>query len=251
MVALSVENISKSFSINHDKYEQHMTLRDKIGHEFVNLFKNKGLYAKDEFHALKNISFEVNRGDKIGLLGNNGAGKSTLLKILSRIISPTEGKIIVEGKISSLIEVGAGFHLELTGAENILLSGTILGMSKNDIRNKFDEIISFAELDKFIHTPVKRYSSGMQIRLAFSIAVHLIADIIILDEVLGVGDINFQKKCLGKISEITHQGKTLIFVSHDKESLFKVCNKGILLNHGKLMASGEINDVWIKYQNLK
>ena len=249
MAVLSVENLSKSFLISQNKYEHHTTFRDKLGYGLSNILRNPASDQKEIFHALQDVSFEINQGEKIGLIGNNGAGKSTLLKILSRIISPSSGRITIHGKISSLIEVGTGFHLELNGAENILLSGTILGMSKNEIRSRFDEIVAFAELENYIYTPVKRYSSGMQIRLAFSVAAHLIADILILDEVLAVGDQSFQNKCLAKITEITQSGKTLIFVSHDFDNLTRVCTKGLLLHKGKLVASGAMDDVWTSYQS--
>jgi lipopolysaccharide transport system ATP-binding protein len=190
--------------------------------------------SKNDFWALKNVNFELNEGDILGIIGKNGAGKSTLLKILSKITQPTSGKIKINGKLSSLLEVGTGFHPELTGRENIFLNGAILGMSKVEIKAKFDEIVDFSAISEFIDTPVKRYSSGMYVRLAFAVAAHLSADIIVIDEVLAVGDAQFQKKCLGKMKEVSNSGRTLIFVSHNMAAVKSLCTKGIVLNHGAM-----------------
>jgi ABC-type polysaccharide/polyol phosphate transport system ATPase subunit len=192
-----------------------------------------------QFWALKDVSFEINHGDVIGVLGHNGAGKSTLLKILSRITEPTSGYADVHGRISSLLEVGTGFHPELTGRENIFLNGAILGMHRAEIQRKFDDIVAFAEIDKFLDTPVKHYSSGMYVRLAFSVAAHLEPEILLVDEVLAVGDMAFQKKCLGKMDSVSKQGRTVIFVSHNMNALQRLCTKSMLLNRGQLVNQGE------------
>jgi len=192
----------------------------------------------DCFWALSDISFEVKRGEVLGIIGRNGAGKSTLLKIMSRVTTPTKGQIKIRGRVGSLLEVGTGFHPELTGRENIFLNGAILGMTKNEIRKKFDEIVAFAEVEKFIETPVKRYSSGMYVRLAFAVAAHLEPEILIVDEVLAVGDIQFQKKCLGKMGEAAKNGRTVIFVSHNMASVKALCGRTILLDKGKVVMEG-------------
>lgn len=198
----------------------------------------------EEFWALKDVSFEIKKGDRVGIIGRNGAGKSTLLKILSRITPPTDGRIEIGGRVASLLEVGTGFHGDLSGRENIYLNGSILGMSKEEIDSKFNEIVEFAEVEKFLDTPVKRYSSGMYVRLAFAIAANLEPEILIVDEVLAVGDSTFQKKCLGKMEEVSqNQGKTILFVSHSIETVLRLCNKGILLENGKIKAVGLMNDV--------
>jgi lipopolysaccharide transport system ATP-binding protein len=185
---------------------------------------------KEEFWALKDVSFEVQAGDRVGIIGHNGAGKSTTLKILSRIIEPTKGTIRIKGRIASLLEVGTGFHPELTGRENIYLNGTILGMRRAEIQRKFDEIVAFSEVEKFLDTPVKRYSSGMFVRLAFAVAAHLEPEILIVDEVLAVGDMNFQNKCLGKMEDVSkNEGRTVLFVSHNMGTIKRLCNQGILL----------------------
>jgi lipopolysaccharide transport system ATP-binding protein len=195
--------------------------------------------SSSEFWALREVSFEVQPGEIVGVIGRNGAGKSTLLKILSRITEPTVGEIIMRGRVASLLEVGTGFHSDLTGRENIFLNGAILGMSKVEIRRKLDEIIAFAEIEKFIDTPVKRYSSGMYVRLAFAVAAHLEPEILIVDEVLAVGDAQFQKKCLGKMQDVaTKEGRTVLFVSHNISAISTLCNKGILLQKGTLAMAG-------------
>jgi len=196
----------------------------------------------EEFWALQDISFEIQKGDRIGFIGRNGAGKSTLLKLLSRITEPTQGRITLNGRVASLLEVGTGFHPELTGRENVFLNGAILGMSRAEIKKKFDEIVAFAEVEKFLDTPVKRYSSGMYVRLAFSVAAHLEPEILIVDEVLAVGDVAFQKKCLGKMEDVSEdEGRTVLFVSHNMETIRRLCNRCILLDEGRIAADGEVS----------
>ena len=198
----------------------------------------------EEFWALKDVSFEVQEGEVLGIIGRNGAGKSTLLKILSRITEPTSGRITLRGRVASLLEVGTGFHPELTGRENIFLNGAILGMSRAEIRKKFDEIVAFAEIEKFLDTPVKRYSSGMYVRLAFAVAAHLEPEILIVDEVLAVGDAEFQKKCLGKMNEVSRRdGRTVLFVSHNMAAVTQLTERAILLSHGSIAHSGECQSV--------
>ena len=201
----------------------------------------------NSFWALKDVSFEVKQGDVVGIIGRNGAGKSTLLKILSRVTGPTSGNIKIKGRVASLLEVGTGFHPELTGRENVYLNGTILGMRKSEIDKKFDEIVAFAEIEKFIDTPVKRYSSGMYVRLAFAVAAHLDPEILIVDEVLAVGDAEFQKKCLGKMQEVGNAGRTVLFVSHNMGAVRRLCNKGILLSQGQLNYIGETEQSIVNY----
>ncbi|MBK0401909.1 ABC transporter ATP-binding protein [Adhaeribacter sp. BT258] len=203
---------------------------------------------KDFFLALHDVSFEVNQGEAIGIIGRNGSGKSTLLKIISRIVRPTQGRVLGKGKVSSLLEVGTGFNLELTGRENIYISGYILGMSKAEVRSKFDEIVAFSGVEKFIDTPVKRYSSGMYVRLAFAVAAHLEPDILIVDEVLAVGDADFQKKCLGKMREVSQaSGRTILFVSHNMQAIKNLCDKALWLNQGKMQVFGGVSEVVNKY----
>jgi lipopolysaccharide transport system ATP-binding protein len=205
--------------------------------------------APDEFWALKDVSFDVQPGEVIGVIGRNGAGKSTLLKILSRITEPTSGEARIRGRVASLLEVGTGFHPELTGRENVFLNGAILGMSKAEIRSKFDEIVAFAEIEKFIDTPVKRYSSGMYVRLAFAVAAHLEPEILIVDEVLAVGDVEFQKKCIGKMQEVSGQdGRTVLFVSHNLNAVQNLCGKALYLKEGREVAFGPCFDVLKMYQ---
>jgi lipopolysaccharide transport system ATP-binding protein len=252
-MSIRAEGLSKKFKINNSKYHNHTTLRDLLGSKILGVFKDtpNDLIEKEvEIWALKDLNFEIEQGDKVALIGKNGAGKSTLLKILSRILSPTSGQVTIDGKISSLIEVGTGFHHELNAKENIYLSGIILGMSKSEIKSKIDEILNFAEIEQYVNTPVKRYSSGMQIRLAFSVAAHLISDILILDEVLAVGDSRFQLKCIEKINDITKSGKTLLFVSHDIGNINKICNKGICLHNGQIVAQGNIDEVNTFYNSI-
>ena len=231
---ICVENLSKKYEITVGKLH-HNTLRDQISDSFSSLFHRNGRSRRKEiFWALKDVSFEVEAGEVIGVIGQNGAGKSTLLKILSRITVPTTGLVEIRGRVGSLLEVGTGFHLELTGRENIYLNGAILGMKKTEIDQKFDEIIAFAEVDRFIDTPVKHYSSGMSVRLAFAVAAHLEPEILIVDEVLAVGDAAFQKKCLGKMGDVAKEGRTVLFVSHNMGTIRNLCSRAILLMNGRI-----------------
>ena len=252
---IEIKNISKKYNITHQR-GGYIALRDVLMGIIKSPFsflKTKarqvvGFEKKEEFWALKDISFNVNRGEVVGIIGANGAGKSTLLKILSQITPPTEGEIILRGRVGSLLEVGTGFHPELTGRENIFLNGAILGMKKREIAKKFDEIVEFAGIGKFLDTPVKYYSSGMYVRLAFSVAAHMEPDILIIDEVLAVGDAEFQKKCLGKMSEITKkEGRTILFVSHNLEAIRKMCSHCILLDKGKIAFKGNTEDTLAVY----
>lgn len=231
------ENVSKKFIISHEGNQKYTALRDIIANNVKSLFSSKkGNEESEEFWALKNLNFSINKGDRIGVIGRNGAGKSTLLKVLSRITEPTEGKIKIRGRVASLLEVGTGFHPELTGRENIYLNGAILGMTRAEIKLKFDEIVAFAEVEKFLDTPVKRYSSGMYVRLAFAVAAHLEPEILIIDEVLAVGDAQFQKKSLGKMDDVSKKdGRTVIFVSHNMDAVTNLCNKCIYLKKGEMM----------------
>lgn len=242
---ITVEHLSKSYILKHQNRERYIALRDVIANKAKGLFRPKTLPSpnNETFLALNDISFEINEGDRVGIIGRNGAGKSTLLKVLSRIVAPTKGRITIEGRVASLLEVGTGFHPELTGRENIFLNGSILGMSKEEIRQKFDEIVAFSEVERFLDTPVKRYSSGMYVRLAFSVAAHLDPEILIVDEVLAVGDAAFQKKCLGKMDDVSKTGRTILFVSHNMQMIQKLCNRGILLNKGSLLKAGNIDSI--------
>lgn len=252
---IKVENISKSYIISHQQKESYKSLRDVIARQAKSLAKNlikpnnnsNFDTSKEEFWALKDVSFEIKQGDRVGVIGRNGAGKSTLLKVLSRITEPTKGRISIKGRVTSLLEVGTGFHPELTGRENIYLNGAILGMSKVEIKQKFDEIVAFAEVEKFLDTPVKRYSSGMYVRLAFSVAAHLEPEILIVDEVLAVGDAQFQKKCLGKMEEVGKGGSTVLFVSHSMGTITQLCTKAIYLISGQVADIGHVNSVVSKY----
>lgn len=253
-VAIRVEDLGKKYNIGSDKAAD---LRNAFGN-FVKkynpfsdhqLTKSHNLPIK-EFWALKDINFKVKKGEAVGIIGRNGAGKSTLLKILSRITEPTTGHFILEGRVSSLLEVGTGFHMELTGRENIYLNGTILGMKRREIKDKFDEIVAFSGVEKFIDTPVKHYSSGMKVRLAFSVAAHLEPEILVVDEVLAVGDAEFQKKCLGKMEDVTGQGRTVLFVSHNMGAVKKLCNYGILLDEGKIIIKHNVDNVISHYMNV-
>ena len=243
-IAIRVEDLSKKYEITVGKH-RHDTLRDQISESFSSLFHRNGHSRgqRESFWALKDVSFEVKPGEVIGVIGRNGAGKSTLLKILSRITVPTTGFAEIRGRVGSLFEVGTGFHPELTGRENIYLNGAILGMKKVEIERKFDEIVAFAEVEKFIDTPVKRYSSGMYVRLAFAVAAHLEPEILIVDEVLAVGDARFQRKCLGKMSEVAGEGRTVLFVSHNLAAVSQLCSRGILLSNGLITCEGSIDEV--------
>jgi lipopolysaccharide transport system ATP-binding protein len=240
---IKVENLSKKYIIRHQQAQQYTALRDviadgvkSIGRRLSGAKQDSAMGStQEEFWALKDVSFEVKQGDRIGIIGRNGAGKSTLLKILSRITEPTTGQITLNGRVASLLEVGTGFHPELTGRENIYLNGAILGMDRVDIKRKFDEIVDFAEIEKFLDTPVKRYSSGMYVRLAFAVAAYLEPDILIVDEVLAVGDSQFQKKCLGKMEDIAEkEERTVLFVSHNMGAITQLCNQAILLIKGEV-----------------
>ena len=245
-IVIKVEGLSKQYSIG--KRDSYLTLRDKLMELPNKIFKRE---KKPTFWALKDVSFEVKRGEVLGVIGRNGAGKSTLLKILARITEPTTGKITMRGRVASMLEVGTGFNPELTGRENIYLNGSILGMSHKEIDTKFTEITDFAGIGKFLDTPVKHYSSGMYVRLAFAVAAHLDSDILLVDEVLAVGDAEFQKKCLGKMSDLANCGRTVIFVSHNVESVRKLCNKVIILELSTIKYSGPVNlgvDVYTKIE---
>lgn len=249
---VKVESLSKKFVLTHEAQERYTTLRDAITHRVKKLSgrSDKSATTKEEFWALKDVSFEIQQGDRVGIIGRNGAGKSTLLKILSRITDPTAGRISIRGRVASLLEVGTGFHPELSGRENIFLNGAILGMSRAEIRKKFDEIVAFAEVEKFLDTPVKRYSSGMYVRLAFAVAAHLEPEILVVDEVLAVGDAQFQKKCLGKMEDVSkNQGRTVIFVSHQIGTIAQLCDKTMLLKRGTLAAFDSTSKVIDKYLN--
>jgi lipopolysaccharide transport system ATP-binding protein len=254
MPVIKVENLSKSYQIGHQKTERYETLRDVMAHKLRGITQrirhplspNKETVQLEEFWALKDINLEINQGDRVGIIGRNGAGKSTLLKILSRITEPTTGSIMLKGRVASLLEVGTGFHPELSGRENIFLNGAILGMAKKEIKRKFDEIVAFAEVEKFLDTPVKRYSSGMYVRLAFAVAAHLEPEILIVDEVLAVGDAQFQEKCIGKMGEVTKDGKTLIFVSHNMGMISELCDRAMVLDKGHMMNEGTTHSI-IKY----
>ncbi len=247
-IAIKVEGIGKRYKLGHKKSgdlrESFSNLWNKIKTTDNKLSQSS---ADSEFWALKDISFTVNQGEAVGIIGRNGAGKSTLLKVLSRITVPTQGRFEINGRVSSLLEVGTGFHPELTGRENIYLNGTILGMRRAEIKAKFDEIVAFSGVEEFIDTPVKHYSSGMKVRLAFSVAAHLEPEILIIDEVLAVGDADFQKKCLTKMEDVTGEGRTVLFVSHNMGAVEKLCGTGILLENGKCTTRGEIQSVIAKY----
>jgi lipopolysaccharide transport system ATP-binding protein len=252
---IRVEQLGKKYMLAQQA-GGYTTLREKITQQSKSLTR-KLLIPKrtttfkptrEEFWALKDISFEVKQGDRIGIIGRNGAGKSTLLKLLSRITEPTTGRISIKGRVASLLEVGTGFHPELTGRENIYLNGAILGMSKAEIKKKFDEIVAFAEVEKFLDTPVKRYSSGMYVRLAFAVAAHLEPEILVVDEVLAVGDAHFQKKCLGKMQDVSQeQGRAVLFVSHNMDAIQRLCSHCVLLDRGQLIAYGDTASSVIRY----
>jgi lipopolysaccharide transport system ATP-binding protein len=260
--SIVVENLSKRYLIGHHASPkgqfEYTTLRDVIGREIRNFARKTSDVVRgrqviqgdevEEFWALAEVSFTVKKGEVLGIIGRNGAGKSTLLKILSRIAEPTKGRISLLGRVTSLLEVGTGFHPELTGRENIFLNGAILGMTQREIRKKFDEIVAFAEVERFLDTSVKHYSSGMYVRLAFAVAAHLEPEILIVDEVLAVGDAEFQKKCLGKMDEVSrNQGRTILFVSHNMEAVFRLCTHGILLESGRVRAIGDVKTIVPKY----
>ena len=259
---ITVENLSKKYLVGHQSgarsRSNYTALRDVIGREIRNVARKTGDVIRgrqvvqgdevEEFWALKDVTFEVKQGEVVGIIGRNGAGKSTLLKILSRITEPTAGRVVLRGRVASLLEVGTGFHPELTGRENIYLNGAILGMSRVEIKRKFDEIVAFAEIEQFLDTPVKRYSSGMYVRLAFAVAAHLEPEILVIDEVLAVGDAEFQKKCLGKMGELSRrEARTVLFVSHNQYLIQSLCQQCILLAQGRVANTGRPSDVLAGY----
>jgi lipopolysaccharide transport system ATP-binding protein len=242
-ISIQVENLSKKYNIGLAQ-QRHDTLRDQLVDLVSAQFKKRGKNgAESTFWALREISFNVMQGEVLGIIGRNGAGKSTLLKLLSRITEPTSGRAVINGRVGSLLEVGTGFHPELTGRENVFLNGAILGMHRSEINQKFDEIVAFAEIDKFLDTPVKRYSSGMYVRLAFAVAAHLEPEILLVDEVLAVGDIEFQKKCLGKMDDVAKLGRTVLFVSHNMNAIQRLCSQTIFIEKGELVEIGTTRDV--------
>lgn len=255
-IAISVESLSKRYLVGHET-KQVETYRETVarrvrnfGRKALDLARGRQIIQGDEvedFWALNDVSFEVKRGEVVGIIGRNGAGKSTLLKILSRITEPTAGRVTLDGRVASLLEVGTGFHPELTGRENIYLNGAILGMNKAEIKAKFDEIVDFAEIERFLDTPVKRYSSGMYVRLAFAVAAHLDPEIMIVDEVLAVGDVVFQKKCLGKMQKVADSGRTVLLVSHNMQTIAAFTERTILLSSGRVAAIGPSRDVIEQY----
>lgn len=253
---IKIQNLGKRYILSHKPKERYTALRDvlangvkKIAQRIIHpsAAETSSISGRDEFWALKDVSFDIKQGDRVGIIGRNGAGKSTLLKVLSRITEPTSGSVAIQGRVASLLEVGTGFHPELTGRENIYLNGAILGMSKAEIAKKFDEIVAFAEVERFLDTPVKRYSSGMYVRLAFAVAAHLEPDILIVDEVLAVGDAQFQKKCLGQMEKAGKDGRTVLFVSHNMAMISNLCQRGIVLEGGKLLFDGAVSDAVVKY----
>ena len=247
---ISVEGLGKSYTIRHEGQTRYKSLREEI-FTLPKRLLSKGGQSQEEFWALKDVNFDIMPGDRVGIIGRNGAGKSTLLKLLSRITEPSTGRITMRGRVASLLEVGTGFHPELTGRENIYLNGAILGMTRAEVRRKFDEIVDFAGVEKFLDTPVKRYSSGMYVRLAFAVAANLEPEILVVDEVLAVGDADFQKKCLGKMDEVSKgQGRTVLFVSHNMAAMQQLCTKGLLLNNGMLCEKSDIHTVIKKYQEI-
>lgn len=252
---ISVKNLSKKYNIAHR--EKYLALRDSIANCLkgpLDFFRNKKSRAagKEDFWALKNVSFDIGEGEVVGVIGRNGAGKTTLLKVLSRITSPTEGNVRLRGRIGSLLEVGTGFHPELTGRENIYFNGSILGMKKREIDRRFDEIVEFSGVEKFIDMPVKKFSSGMQVRLAFSVAAHLEPEILLVDEVLAVGDAEFQKKCLGKMKDVSKGGRTILFVSHNMSAIRNLCTRVIALERGAVSMDSDPETTVSRYldQNL-
>jgi len=247
-VAIKIENLGKKYIISHEGKDNasYKTLRETLSNLFK--FKKSQKAEKEEFWALKDFNLEIKKGEKIAVIGRNGAGKSTLLKLLSRVTEPTTGKAMINGRVASLLEVGTGFHPELTGRENIYLNGVILGMTKKEITKKFEEIVEFSGCEKFLDTPIKRYSSGMKVRLGFAVAAFLESEILIVDEVLAVGDAEFQKKCLGKMDEISKgEGRTIIFVSHNMSAVQNLCDKGVVLDKGEVKFVGDVNKAITNY----
>ncbi len=251
MSVITVENISKQYIIDHQRGKGSSSIRDAITHTVKGWFagpkEDTDELTHEEFWALRDVNFSVEQGDRVGIVGHNGAGKSTLLKILSKIIEPTNGSVKIRGRVASLLEVGTGFHPELTGRENIFLNGSLLGMRKDEIKRSFDEIVAFAGVERFLDTPVKRYSSGMYVRLGFAISAHLNPEIMIVDEVLAVGDAEFQKKSLGKMRDNSASGRTILFVSHNLTAVQALCNKTLYFEGGRLIEQGETNQVIASY----
>lgn len=247
---IDIEGLGKKYLIGREKRAHYETLRDSLAHFGRGIWQgirhpltpNRERIDLEEFWALRDIDLSIQRGDRLGIIGANGAGKSTLLKILSRITEPSTGRAVLRGRVASLLEVGTGFHPELTGRENVYLNGAILGMSRREVNAKFDEIVAFAEVERFLDTPVKRYSSGMYVRLAFAVAAHLEPEVLIVDEVLAVGDASFQKKCLGKMGAAQGEGRTVIFVSHNMQAVKQLCNRGIVLRAGEMTFCGSAED---------
>ena len=261
-VVIRAEGLGKKYIIGHQtQRERYSSLRDSIARGVKTFARKAGdlvhgrpIIQGDELEevwALRDLDFEIHRGEVVGIIGRNGAGKSTLLKILSRITEPTVGRVQISGRVASLLEVGTGFHPELSGRENIYLNGAILGMGRAEIRRKFDEIVAFSEVERFLDTPVKRYSSGMYMRLAFAVAAHLDPEILVVDEVLAVGDFEFQKKCLGKLGQIAHGGRTVLFVSHNMAAIRSLCERGLLLGAGRVAYSGAIEDCVRRFEHVK
>ena len=246
---IRVEGLRKSYTLSHQRTERYTALRDVIASKARSVFRpRRDAVTTEEFHALRDIDFSVAPGERVGVIGRNGAGKSTLLKILSRITAPSAGRITIDGRVASLLEVGTGFHPELTGRENIYLNGAILGLTRREINSRFDAIVAFSEVERFLDTPVKRYSSGMYVRLAFAVAAHLEPEILIVDEVLAVGDAEFQRKCIGKMKDIsTEQGRTILFVSHNMGAIRTFCHRCIQLDQGRLVADGPTEQVLPRY----
>jgi lipopolysaccharide transport system ATP-binding protein len=257
---IAVENLGKRYRIRHQRKERYVALRDVLAEKFAAAFRRLrhplaqtsspgSQPATEDFWALRELSFQIKEGEAVGIIGRNGAGKSTLLKILSRITDPSTGQIRIKGRVASLLEVGTGFHPELTGRENIFLNGSILGMTRVEMKRKFDEIVAFAGVERFLDTPVKRYSSGMYVRLAFAIAAHIDPEILIVDEVLAVGDAEFQKKCLDRMESVGSSGRTVLFVSHNMQAVTRLCRRAILLDHGRVKRDGPAHEVASAYMN--
>ena len=247
--AIEVQGLSKRYELRHERAPRATTLAEAVS-QGLRTRRRTGRSegeGREDFWALRDVSFQVRQGERLGIVGRNGAGKSTLLKVLSRIVEPTRGRVSMRGRVASLLEVGTGFHPELSGRENIYLNGAILGMSRSEIRRRFDEIVAFSEVERFLDTPVKRYSSGMYVRLAFSVAAHLEPEILIVDEVLAVGDQEFQKKCLGKLQDVGQDGRTVIFVSHNLAAINQLCSSGVLLEGGRVSEAGPISGVVSAY----
>ena len=255
MTVIRAEQVGKKYIIGHQRQEKYLTLRDVLAHAARGAWQrvrhplapNRETTELEEIWAVRDLNFEISQGERVGIIGRNGAGKSTLLKILSRITDLTTGRVRIKGRVASLLEVGTGFHPELTGRENVYLNGAILGMSRQEIRRKFDEIVAFAEVEKFLDTPVKRYSSGMYVRLAFAVAAHLEPEILIVDEVLAVGDIAFQNKCLGKMSEVAKAGRTVLFVSHNMGAIQQLCQRAMFMDGGRVRLDGPVVRVVNEY----